>query len=255
MDDAFILGYGFIGKATAKALEIPHFFSHKESNITLEEAAKKLYCLICLPTPTDEHGQQQGVTTIMDYIKQIQQYGGRNIFVVRSTVLPGTCRNLAKETGAMVVSNPEFLSEATAEFDALHPRLKVIGADDIPSLKAVEKLWEPIKTKLDIKTDTVTAEMIKYTMNVFAAVKVVFANQLYDQCEKIDADYEVIHKVLHEHPWGSKHHFKVIHNGGRGAGGHCIPKDLKAFATYTNSKFLKMTEEVNTELLRKTGKK
>jgi len=251
MENAFVLGFGFVGKATARALRIPYYFSKSEANITLEQASKKLFCIICLPTPTDEKGGQgPSVQVILDYIKQIIEYGNRNIFVIRSTVLPGTCRYLSEQVGgAMVVSNPEFLSESTADFDAAHPRIKVIGADAMPELKAVSELWKPIQCKLEIKCDTVTAEMIKYVFNVFAATKVVFANQIFDMCEKTGADYGKIHDVLHYHPWGSKHHFNIIDKGGRGAGGHCIPKDLKAFATYTNSDLFKIIERLNQEYL------
>jgi len=251
MNDAFVLGgLGMVGKATMKALDIPFYFDLKDSNIDLEEGAQKLFCFICLPTPTDEKGgQAKALDTIRDYIKQIKGYGGRNIFIIRSTVLPGTCRALAEATGAMVVSNPEFLSESSWEHDCLNPRLKVIGADDVPSRVAVTNLWKSVKAKLDIETDTVTAETIKYAMNSFAVVKVVFANALYDACQLSQADYDTVREVLHQHPWGSKHHLKAVDKGGRGAGGRCLPKDMKAFATWSNSEFLKATERINFDYL------
>jgi len=251
MDDAFVVGgLGKVGLATRQALDIPYYFDLKEANITLEEGAKKLFCIICLPTPTDEKGGQgKAVDVIRDYIKQIKEYGGRNIFVIRSTVLPGTCKALAEATETMVVSNPEFLSEATWEYDALNPRIKVIGADDIPSQKAVVNLWKGIKCKLEVVTDTATAETIKYAFNTFAMLKVNFANIIYDNCQKTGADYETIRYALHRHPWGSKHHLRVLDKGGRGAGGRCLPKDVKAFASFTSSDFLKLLEKMNMDYL------
>lgn len=255
MIDAFILGYGFVGKATAKALDIPWYFSREQSNLTLEEGSKKKYCVICLPTPTDGRGDQgKGVEVIADYIKQISQYGEHPLYVVRSTVLPGTCRHLAEITRERVVSNPEFLSEATAYEDAAHPTIKVLGADSTQDMEVLERLWITVPSKLVVRTDTVTAEMIKYTFNTFAATKIVFVNAIYDACQKTGADYEKVREALHKHPWGSKHHLIPVDKGGRGAGGHCIPKDLLAFATWSNSDFLKMVEKVNHELLERTHK-
>ena len=255
MTDAFILGRGYVGKATAKALDIPYYFSRSDSNITLEEGSKKLFCFICLPTETDAQGQQTASRKVIhDYIAQMKEYGGRNIFVIRSTVLPGTCKALSQEFGVMVASNPEFLSEDTWEKDAIKPRIIVIGADSSPVKVALTNLWKPIKCKLRIMTDTVTAETFKYAFNTFMTTKIVFANQIYDICETNGADYSVIREALHAHPWGSKHHFVVNHKGGRGGGGHCFPKDIKAFAKYTNSRLLQIVELLNNEYLGKSGK-
>ncbi len=253
--DSFVIGHGFVGKATMKALNISHFFSRSESNISLEEGAKKQFCFICLPTPTDREGQQtEGRKVIHDYIAQMKDYGTRCIFVIRSTVLPGTCRALSEELGVMVASNPEFLSEETWEEDAVKPRILVIGADSPAVSIPLVDAWKNTKCKIRITTDTITAETLKYAFNMFMVTKVVYANQIYDICERVGANYKVIREALHEHPWGSKHHFKVMHKGGRGAGGHCFPKDLKAFAKFSNSKLLQTMEELNNEYLGKSGK-
>ncbi len=255
-DDCFIIGgKGIVGMATAKALGIPYYFDLKESNITLEEGAKKKWCFICLPTPTDPNGRQKkAIEPIRDYINQIKQMGNP-IFVIRSTVLPGTCKALSETTGAVVVSNPEFLSESRWEEDAIHPRIKVIGADDIAIRRGLVQLWQGIPCKLEITTDSTTAEMIKYVMNTFAMTKVVYANQIYDSCEKVGADYEAIHHVLHSHPWGSKEHLRVIDKGGRGAGGRCLPKDLEAFVKFSGSPLLDLVKRLNQDYLTKSHKK
>lgn len=255
IEDAFVIGNGIVGSATRKSLGIPYYFDLKESNISLQEGAKKQFCFICLPTDTDREGQQTASRKVIhDYIAQIKEYGGRNIFVIRSTVLPGTARASAEEFGVMVASNPEFLSEDTWEEDAVNPRMIVMGADSQAVHVALINAWKDVKCKLRVSTDTVTAETLKYAFNTFGVTKIVFANQIYDICQKNGADYEIIHQALHAHPWGSKHHFKVEHKGGRGAGGRCFPKDLKAFAKYSDSKFLKVVEEINNEYLGKTGK-
>lgn len=256
MRDAFIIGgKGVVGQATAKALKIPYYYDLQGSNITLKKGAKKKYCFICLPTPTEKDGSQKSsVAIIRAYLKKIKNYGTDCLFVIRSTLLPGTCKSLSKDTGAKIVYNPEFLSESTAVHDATHPLIKVVGADDPALGRQVINLWKKIKCPLEISTNTATAEMIKYVFNVFAVVKIVFANQIYDLCQKNGADYEVIHRALHLHPWGSKNHFRVLDKGGRGAGGRCFPKDIKAFAKYSHSKFLKLVEKINLDYLKSSGK-
>ena len=253
-NDAFVIGgRGMVGKATMEALNIPHCFDTKSSNINLKEASKKLFCFIALPTPTDGRGVQKGIDEIRGYIQQLKEYGGRNIFVIRSTVMPGTCKALAEQFDVMVVSNPEFLTEQTWRQDAKNPKMIVVGADDVPSRNAVLGLYKHFKTQKVI-TDTVTAETIKYAFNTFYATKVVWANQIYDICVNNGANYNTIQNALHQHPWGSKNHLRTPHKGGRGAGGHCLPKDLAVFAKYGNSDLLREVQRLNNKYLQGSKK-
>lgn len=253
--DAFIIGYGFVGKATAKSLGIKYYFDKIKSNVTLEEGAKKKYCFICLPTPTDDKlNQIPSRKIIHDYIEQVKEYNKDIIFIIRSTVLPGTCRSLAEEFKVRVLSSPELLSEATWKEDAVKPKMIIMGADTPEDKIEIKKIWENNKCKRKIVTDTVTAETMKYAFNTWFITKIIFANQLYDICQKNGAFYGVIKKAIYLHPWGTRHHFTVIHNGGRGGGGHCFPKDLKAFVKYSNSEFLKEVQELNNKYLSETKK-
>ena len=255
MEDAFVIGgMGIVGQATRKTFDIPYYFDLKESNITLKEGAKKLFCFICLPTPTDSRGQQKGIDEMREYIQQIKEYGGRNIFVIRSTIIPGTCKALAEQFGVMVASNPEFLSEDTWEKDALKPRIIVIGADDIPTRNALVGLWKPVKCRNRVVTDTITAETLKYAFNSFFMTKIVWANQLYDICQTNGANYKVIREALYHHPWGTKHHLKAIHKGGRGARGKCLRKDVQAFTKYSNLDLLKEVQKLNDKYLAESKK-
>ncbi|MCK9370337.1 hypothetical protein M0R04_10555 [Candidatus Dojkabacteria bacterium] len=254
MDDAVIIGFGVVGKATAKAFDIPWHFDPLDSNITLEEASKKQFIIFCTPTPTDSRGKQKGVDIIDGYIKQLKEYGGRNIFIIRSTVLPGTTKHLATENDVMVGFSPEFLSDDTAEKDACNPKFVVIGADDVPTRIAMSNLWKKFQHTNFVVTDTVTAEMIKYTFNLFFLMKVIFANQMYDICQINGADYNTLKEALYSHPWGTHHHLKPIHKGGRGGGGKCFPKDVKAFSKYSNLKLFKVIDELNDEYLQASHK-
>lgn len=232
-----------------KALNIPWFFSLEESNITLEEAAKKQFVFFCTPTPTDSRGQQKGVDIIEGYIKQLKGYGGRNIFVIRSTVLPGTAKHLSEKYDVMVASNPELLSDDTWEHDAVNPMAIIIGADDVPTRIAVTNAYKKFKIKNFIVTDTVTAETLKYAFNMFFVTKVIWANQIYDICQVNGAKYNTIKEAVYNHPWGTKHHLKPVHKGGRGGGGKCFPKDLGAFTKYSNLELFKTIEKLNKQYL------
>jgi len=247
MNDACIIGYGVVGKSTAKAFGIDKYYDLKGSNLTLEEASKYRYIFISLPTPT-ENG---AVVTkdIYEIIRQLNNYPRvvDSIFIVRSTVYPGFSRFVHDSLGIEnIVSNPEFLSEDTLKEDTINPQLIVVGADNRKYGDAVKALYEGrFKYKDIISTDSTTAELIKYSLNVFFATKVIFANQIFDYAQKVGANYETIKNVIEKHPWGSKNHFKIWYKGKRGVHGHCLPKDTEAFATMTNSQLFKVLLDLN----------
>lgn len=250
MENAVIIGYGMVGKATAHTFGIKDYFDLKESNITLKEIAqRKRYVFISIPTPTDKM-EQKGIEEIEALIKQILELGGgQKVFIVRSTVLPGTCKRLIENCGThAIIHNPEFLTEATWKEDSEHPDMIVLGGEQANYLEDVEAVYKArFRGSVDIfKTDTLTSEMIKYSINCFYAMKVVYANLIYDYCQKIGANYETIKEAMYKRKWIGNNHLRIFDsNGNRGAGGKCLAKDLDAFANRTQIELLKFVNSYN----------
>ena len=256
MDDCVIYGYGVVGHATAKAFSIPHYFSKYERNITLTEAAYKRYHFFCLPTPTIN-----GLCfrdDIIDLIRQLESIPhNQNVYIIRSTVIPGTSKYIQSQLNInAIVSNPEFLTESTAEEDTLHPDIVVIGGDHKQYVDDVKGIYEGhIKTAKIITTDSITAEMVKYTINTNYATNGIFWNQMFDIAQRIGANYETIKEVAKNRKWIGKGHLEIWHKGGRGMGGKCLRKDLDAFENYSKSKLLETVRKLNDNLLSKYPKK
>lgn len=257
MDNAVVYGYGVVGKATAKAFNIPHYFDLKEASITLKEAAYKRYHFFCLPTPT-VNGLCY-VEPIVGLIQQLEQLPhNQNVYIIRSTVIPGTSRFIQSSLGInAIVSNPEFLTEATAEDDAIHPDIVVIGGDHKQYVDDVVGIYQGHlkSTPRLFTTDSITAEMAKYAVNTFYATKVTFANQIFDVCQRVGANYESVKNIMYGRKWVGANHLDVWHKGGRGVDGRCLRKDLDAFENYSKSKLLETVKKINDELLSKYPKK
>lgn len=256
MQDAVCYGMGVVGKATAKALSIPHYFDKTGANITLKEAAYKRYHFFCLPTPTVNGECQRD--DIIELIRQLEDLPhDQNVYIIRSTVIPGTARYIQSTLNInSVISNPEFLSEATAEDDAIHPDIVVIGGDKKNYVDDVVGIYQAhIKTAKIFTTDSITAELSKYAINTFYATKVVFANQIFDVAQHIGANYETIKEIMYNRKWIGENHLDIWHKDGRGAGGKCLRKDLDAFGNYSKSKLLETVIRLNDELLSKYPKK
>ena len=74
------------------------------------------------------------------------------------------------------------------------------------------------------------AELVKYTKNTFYAMKVIFANQMYDICQSLDEDWGTIKEIItakQQQPIGDSH-LDPIFGLYRGFGGKCLPKDSQA---------------------------
>ena len=71
--------------------------------------------------------------------------------------------------------------------------------------------------------------MVKYVTNSFLAMKVSFANEMYQICEGLDIDYDkVIEYAMHDDRLGYSHWSVPGPDGDFGYGGHCFPKDVRA---------------------------
>lgn len=240
-----------------ETFNIDKFISRSESNISYEEAAKMDFVFICLPTPVNEAGDyftgdiETVIVTLMQCVK-----GKKPVIVLRSTVAPGFCNYMRQEYDVTnIVFNPEFLSEDTWKQDANRPMLVVVGAENPKLREKVAGLYRGrFKYNEPIVTDTITAEMIKLSLNAFFTTKVAFANIIYSYAQKKGANYETIKSVLENHPWGSKGHFKVFHKGGRGAGGKCLEKDIAALNREFSNEVLMAVKMWNQYLLQKYPK-
>jgi UDPglucose 6-dehydrogenase len=162
-----------------------------------------------------------------------------------------------------VASNPEFLREGSAVADSLYADRIVVGASDNETLETMRELYRPLaEQRFDpppgvprpvalrstplFTTSLTSAEMIKYAANAFLAMKIGFANEIANICERVGAEApEVMTGIGLDSRIGSK-----FLSPGVGWGGSCFGKDVQALL-YTareygyNSKLLQASLEVN----------
>ena len=117
-----------------------------------------------------------------------------------------------------------------------------------PHINRVKQLFQKSFPKTPIiKTGSTTAEMVKYLTNCYLAVKVSFANEVSQICEKLDENgYNIDYDKVVEYSKFDKRlgdtHWAVpgpvpTHDGRyvRGFGGHCFPKDINAMISLSKS--------------------
>lgn len=210
-----------------------------------EAVSESDIALVCVGTPGGLAGQ---VNT--EHLERVSAEIGRALrerrrakpflVVVRSTVLPGTTRNLvtplirdaaASEPGHVfdVLVHPEFFREATSVEDFFDPVRILVGERD-PSLglgREVLNLYEGIDGQR-LVTDLEVAEMIKYADNAFHATKITFANEIGVLCGTLGIDArEVMQIVAADRRLNAS---AAYLRPGFSFGGSCLPKDLRALA-------------------------
>ena len=200
--------------------------SYHTSNIEAVERADFIF--LCLPTPQADDGRADLglVHAVVDELAN--EVADDAIFVVKSTVPPGTVAGLRKRLAdlgspARIVSHPEFLREGKAVEDFMKPDRIVVGAYDGEDAEAVADLYASLDANV-VRTDPTSAEMIKYASNSYLAARLTFVNTLANVCEAVGADVlDVISGMGMDHRIGP-HFLKP----GPGYGGSCFPKDTAA---------------------------
>jgi GDP-mannose 6-dehydrogenase len=154
----------------------------------------------------------------------------RLIVAIRSTVFPGTCREvilpaLGGLENLRLVANPEFLREGVAVKDFMDPALIVVGGDDKEAVGTVASLYASLPGETAM-VRLETAEMIKYACNAFHALKISFANEVGALCGKLAVPAsEVMATLCKDTRLNTS---PAYLKPGFAFGGSCLPKDLRA---------------------------
>ena len=189
-----------------------------------------------------------------------------SVIVTKSTVPVGTgdeveriLAEVAPNSGAKVVSNPEFLREGAAIEDFKRPDRVVVGTDDEAAREVMRQIYRPLSLNQNAPVVFVgrrTSELIKYAANAFLAVKITFINEIADLCEAVGADVQEVSRGI---GMDNRIGGKFLH-AGPGYGGSCFPKDtlalLKTAADFeAPQRIVEATVQVNDARKRAMGRK
>jgi GDP-mannose 6-dehydrogenase len=210
---------------------------HATTSTELGVAGSDL-ALVCVGTPSRESGQLD-VGALERVAQEIGGALGRRpkpyTVVCRSTVLPGTTESLlipvlraaagAAAGSVHVALNPEFMREGSSLRDFATPPLTLVGSDEPAPAALLRQLYAGVSAPF-VHTSVRTAEMAKYVSNAFHALKVSFANEIADLCERLGADAQDVMRVFRmDHTLNIS---EAYLRPGFAFGGSCLPKDLRA---------------------------
>ncbi|HKO03282.1 MAG TPA: UDP-glucose/GDP-mannose dehydrogenase family protein [Candidatus Acidoferrales bacterium] len=230
---------------------------------------------ICVGTPPLENGEAD--LSAIDAVARViaGEARGSKLVIEKSTVPVHTGEQLrralevyGRASGAkfQVVSNPEFLREGSSVSDFLHPDRIVVGVEEPAAAEKMREIYRPILERKFacpvhkvaaaacpagsppqfIVTTINSSELIKHASNSFLALKISYANQLADLCERLGADVEQVTLAMGMDPRIGPQFLRA----GIGFGGFCFPKDIQAFYRLAERagvdfKLLKEAEGIN----------
>jgi nucleotide sugar dehydrogenase len=255
-----IIGNGFVGSTIDNGfcLESENFVIDPLLNNEIKDlnGIELDAIFVCVPTPMSQDGSVDA-SIILEVFSEIKEYCNDCLVVIKSTITPEIIDKILK-INKKLVYNPEFLREKHALDDFKNCPTHIFGGKKEYSeqIAKLYKNYSLCKTEDCIYIDINAASLIKYTINSFLALKVIFFNQIHKLFSEIESDIsweEFIYTIASDNRIGSSHMDVPGHDGRFGYGGACFPKDTSALVKFSQNMdsdltLLKKAIEINNNI-------
>jgi glycosyltransferase involved in cell wall biosynthesis len=241
--DVLIIGYGTVGhnlehellKLKPALYDKYKGIDERELNLTYKVA------FICVDTPYKKDCPCD-ITEVRNAILE----NSAEIFVIKSTVLPGTVDRLCRETGKNIIFSPEYYG-GTQHCNNYNFDFTILGGEKKHCQAVVQLLQHVYDGRHQFRfTDAKTAELVKYMENCYLATKVSFCAQFYNIAEQLDVSYEELRELFILDPRVEESHTFIYRNAPYWDS-HCLNKDTAALAAFTQAPLLNSIIQFNKE--------
>jgi UDP-glucose 6-dehydrogenase len=252
MSEVALVGYGYLGQAYHKVF--PDAVVYDEPKELFIQARKEWefgvkagrtavnacdMTIVAVPTDPMEDGSLN-----MSIVEEVVDWIESDTILIKSALMPGTVDRLVEKTGKNIAVSVEYIGLGNYYMppekypDSTDPRkhrLLVVGGQEPARTKAAEKLWA--KMSPDTRIHLVSAkeaEITKLVENAYGALKVTFANCLYNTVQRAGESFINVHQAWSEDGRTDPMHTRVV-SGKRGWQSHCYDKDIQALVAYARS--------------------
>jgi UDPglucose 6-dehydrogenase len=236
-----IMGAGVVGGSLLSFLQSERrqvrLYDPPKGHDSLDALERADIVFVCVPTPYTA-GIGFDDSFLLDAVSRLP---GQKAVVIKSTVLPGTTELLQERFPQhRFMFNPEFLREVSAYEDFIRPDRQIVGCTEASRVEAQRVMDLLPRAPFEHICSASEAEMAKYVANSFLAVKVSYANEVFDLCERIGITYAQVRDIVAADARIGDSHMDVHDAGYRGYGGKCLPKDSKSLLDLARSFGLEM---------------
>jgi nucleotide sugar dehydrogenase len=245
-----ICGFGFVGSAHGYLCEKNNvefnvcdlqkkegnfnYFNNTTELVKFSESKGDInYYVICVPTPSDSDGNCD-ISIVKDVLVKLQMDIKKETYIIiKSTIVPKTtCTFNELFPELNIVFSPEILTEKNYLDDIYNAKFVILGIPPKFDMSKYQKVLKVIRlfykhnSQIDIFMRSYEeAELFKYTVNNFLAVKVWYFNKIYDISESLGIDYQKFKLLFELEPRISGYGTRVPGDHGRGYAGTCLRKD------------------------------
>lgn len=247
-----IIGKGKVGIATDLTLKLNADFHDPLKGCFINNFTPYDKVIICVNSLNNGPFDHQAVEECLSLLAQ-QQYQG--VVAIRCTASPHFLKAWEVRYKLNLIHFPEFMKQSDGHY-LDKPWVVVIGGKQQLTEPFGEWLMEKrYGTRNMLLLTTITESgLIKLYQNAGLAMKVVFANLMYEACQEIGGDYEKVRRGVTADWRVGPGHTTVPGEDGFGFSGHCLPKDTNCLAASCNSHgFWDKILEINTKLRMKNG--
>lgn len=231
--NVLICGNGIVGKNIHSIFPWADLYDldDNEKNyyiINGERVDAECYCkryqfaFICVPTPPKNDTGKCDTSFVEDVLSKVDA----EVYIIKSTVPPGTTERLSKEFAKRIIFSPEY--QGNTQHANIEYNFVILGGNKLTTA-AVAQLYQYAYTA-GIKihfTDSITAELCKYMENSFLATKVVFCNEFYRIAKNLGVQYEELRELFVADPRVNPSH-TFVYSEYPYYDSKCFNKDLPA---------------------------
>lgn len=263
-----VVGPGYVGQGIIRLFKdqvqavyspsgnsVPQEF--KDKGLNTKEAINACdLIVVSVPTPMGDDGtcDLQHVHGTLDWLKEDA------LVLIKSTIVPGTTEELQKKYPKMKIAfSPEYMGEGNYftpfwkypdPVEMKYHSFQIFGGIR-EATNAIVNIFQRVMGPhvFYAQTDSRTAEFVKYFENLWGAMKVTFANEMFEAAQAHGVDYIEARELWALDSRVEKMHTAVFPDK-RGFSGKCFPKDVRAFIEATvqkgyNPKLLKQVWNTN----------
>jgi UDPglucose 6-dehydrogenase len=222
-----IVGMGVVGRAQARMFSGHDLVTYDAADgvpYPADRIADCDFAVVCVGTP----GRRDGTANLSFLFDALDQLPASLPVLIRSTVPPGTTGRIRARRTGYVCHAPEFMHE--------RPGAAWQETTDVPWMllggaPLAREFFRPRLEQVFPGTihgcDAVTAELAKYTANLYWATRVTFVSEMAAICDAAGADWEDVRQAWLQDPRMTPE-YTAMAGFGPGFGGRCWPKDLVA---------------------------
>lgn len=237
-----IIGLGVVGSALKFGFsKLGHNIIEHDIKLQTktEDLLKADIVYICVPTPPRNDGGCDS-SIVWSCIEDLITLGYEKGIVIKSTVLPGTTSLIQVEINALccklrnnnvpsIAFVPEFLRERCAIYDFIENNtLLAIGCEDPELIEKIKESHGRLAKNVMVMRP-IEAEFLKYYSNIFNALRIIFANEMWEMMKAVGGNYDIVKEAYLKYS-GIQDIYLDVNSNFRGYGGTCLPKDVKAMA-------------------------